>query len=208
MAVSRNQKGFGNKWRWWDFAQYFGLLSNLSLDYLMLSKEEKKLSKAIGAENAFPSVTYDRRELIVPILFNIYHSLELFLKGIARKKFKFSDRDLSGRYSHKLKELYYDILNCAYKREEKRLLKKLKKLAVYINRYNGFNSSRYPFDPEGRITLSAEELKKLSTLKNIKSTKKDISRIYQTCNDIGAFIYKKEKNMRRTKSTTKLKIIA
>jgi hypothetical protein len=194
MAKNHIKKGHSNKWKWWEYAQSFSLLSNLVLDYLLLPQNEKRLSKAIGLEKSFRSLTYQNSDLIIPILFNIRHGLELFLKGVARKKFNISSKDLSNqnKYGHNLSNLYKELLKRAGKQNENKLLEKLQKLGIYVQKYHRFDIPKYPEDKNGYITLSVKDIKKLITTKNIKNIKDDLKKIYKKFNDIGSFIYRQE----------------
>ena len=193
-----NKKGFGNKWRWYYYAQSYFLLANLACQHL--SDPHDKYSKAIGAEELFPSLKYNNKDLIIPIIFNIRHGIELFLKGIMRQlKVPLPHQEEKSRSGHNLQKLYNKLIeNIGDKKElNSSMLSLLKELESLIEKWKTFAGYddpqniffKYPEEKkEGHITLRQEEINENS--KKLCDIKKDLIFFYKKFNEIGGLLQK------------------
>ncbi|MBI5077122.1 hypothetical protein HZB94_01955 [Candidatus Falkowbacteria bacterium] len=135
MQYEKQHRGYGNKWRWYYYAQSYFSLAHLACQYLLDS--DKKYSKAISSEKSFSSLKYNNRDLIVPIVFNIKHGIEVFLKGIIKQlNIPLPHQEKKGEHGHDIKYLYNKLIDNKAIQNKPDLFKRLNQLIDIIGRWS------------------------------------------------------------------------
>jgi len=205
----------GAKIKWYEFAHYFCYLAYLSICYLNISERDKeKLSKDYGLNKVIGNKNFHlyphNEDLIIPIIYNSRHAIELFWKGLIRFKGKITEEEIRLKngdtkkeneifYSHNLEYIYLVMKNRYKKKIEEnkefeKSLKKLEKISKKFERMLGKIDklnvmTKYPESKGGNITLSQKDIRKIITNKELKSIKQNLQEAFCLFKEIGSQIY-------------------
>lgn len=108
-----------DEYEWLGFAQSYAQMARLACLELLDDREKKHL-KAIGENVKVGNWSYDPRDLFIPIVFNLKHSIEVFLKTASIQLF--------GKYDETTHNL--DLLLKEVKIEWEKTLTKLKPIEI------------------------------------------------------------------------------
>jgi len=205
----------GAKIEWYEFAHYFCYLAYLSICYLNISERDKeKLSKDYGLNKVIGNKNFHlyphNEDLIIPIIYNSRHAIELFWKGLIRFKGKITEEEIRLKngdtkkeneifYSHNLEYIYLVMINRYKKKIEEnkefeKSLKKLEKISKKFERMLGKIDKqnmmfKYPENKKGGKSLFQRDLRKISTNKNLEDFKQNLEKTFCLFNKIGSQLY-------------------
>lgn len=198
------------KIEWYEYAQYFCYDAYLLICYLELPEhikedlsKEHNFNKVIGNTNFH--LCPHNQDLIIPIIYNYQHSIELFCKGLIIFKGRIIKKENKIFYTHNLEKIYKLILD-RYKKEIKgnnNLREKLDTLNKIIqnfqNKFGFITRYKYPEDRYGNLTLFYKNLRELSTIKSLQIIKNSLIETYKLFNETGYEIMLLDKNLKSKK---------
>ncbi|MDD5015220.1 MAG: hypothetical protein PHW73_08990 [Atribacterota bacterium] len=190
------KKGYSNKWQWYNYAQSYFLLAHLACQYL--SDSNKKYSKAIGSEEVFSSLKYNNRDLIIPVIYNIKHGIESFLKGIMKQlNIPLPHQENKGSKGHDIVYLYEKIVNHEVMNKKPDLFYRFQCMECIIYKWSNLVGKvdskneyfRYNENLKGYIMLTQKDIDKIATKNFLKDLRKDLVIFYKSFNEIGDLIW-------------------